>query len=78
MKMNEYESDALEIAIEIAMQFHKWRKDMNGEPYILHLLRVMMKMGTFEEKLVRVLHDIEMQTGGRTEGKGCMGYEISF
>ena len=56
--IKEYESDALEMAISIAIQFHKWQKDMNGEPYILHPLRVMMKMETFEEKVVGVLHDI--------------------
>ena len=56
--IKEYERDALESAIEIAMQFHKCQKDMNGEPYILHPLRVMMKMGTFEEKVVGVLHDV--------------------
>ena len=50
--------DLLELAIEVAIEGHKGRKDRYGEPYILHPLRVMMKMNTREEKITAVLHDI--------------------
>lgn len=50
--------DLLELAIEIAVAGHKGHKDKYGEPYMLHPLRVMMKMNTREEKIAAVLHDI--------------------
>jgi (p)ppGpp synthase/HD superfamily hydrolase len=50
--------DLLELAVEIAVEGHKEQKDRYGEPYILHPMRVMMKMNTREEKIAAVLHDI--------------------
>jgi Guanosine polyphosphate pyrophosphohydrolases/synthetases len=49
---------ALEQAIALAAQKHAGQKDKAGQPYILHLLRVMMQMETEEERIVAVLHDI--------------------
>lgn len=48
----------LEKAIELALAFHKGQvKSDTGEPYILHCLRVMIKMETEEEMIAAVLHD---------------------
>jgi (p)ppGpp synthase/HD superfamily hydrolase len=47
----------IEDAIILATKLHKGQKDKGGEPYILHPLRVMLKMKTMEEKIVGVLHD---------------------
>ncbi|MFC1497120.1 hypothetical protein ACFLS1_01425 [Verrucomicrobiota bacterium] len=47
----------IEDAIKIAVSAHHQQKDKNGEPYILHPLRVMMKMQTEEEMMVAVMHD---------------------
>jgi len=48
----------LERAIEIATAAHKGQTDKNGIPYIEHPLAVMAKVGTLDEKIVAVLHDV--------------------
>jgi len=48
----------LERAIEIAAQAHAGQRDKGGEPYVLHPLRVMLRMTTEEERIVAVLHDV--------------------
>jgi (p)ppGpp synthase/HD superfamily hydrolase len=48
----------LEKAIAIAMQAHAGQTDKAGMPYILHPLRVMMKMTSVTEMIVAVLHDV--------------------
>jgi len=47
----------LERAIEIAAQVHAGQVDKGGEPYILHPLRVMMKLSGKSERIAGVLHD---------------------
>lgn len=48
----------LDKAVEIATQVHSGQKDKAGNPYILHTLRVMMKMETIDEMITAVLHDV--------------------
>jgi (p)ppGpp synthase/HD superfamily hydrolase len=48
----------LQKAIEIAVLAHSKQTRKNGEPYVLHPIRVMLKMNTEEEKIVAVLHDV--------------------
>ena len=48
----------LERAIEIAVKAHTGQVDKGGEPYILHPLRVMLRMRTEVERIVAVLHDV--------------------
>ena len=48
----------LEVAIDIACQFHKGQKDRGGLAYILHPLHVMESVDTVAYKIVAVLHDI--------------------
>jgi len=45
-------------AISIAAQAHEGQSDKAGAPYILHTLRVMMKMASDAERITAVLHDI--------------------
>lgn len=45
-------------AINFAYAAHLGQEDKNGEPYILHPLRVMGQMRTPEEMAVAVLHDV--------------------
>jgi len=45
-------------AIGIAAQAHAGQKDKFGGSYILHPLRLMMKMNTEEEMIISVLHDV--------------------
>jgi (p)ppGpp synthase/HD superfamily hydrolase len=48
----------LEKAIHIAVRAHQGQKDRYGKPFILHPLRMMMRMDTEMEKIVAVLHDV--------------------
>ena len=48
----------LERAIAIAAKAHEGQTDKGGAPYILHPLRVMMKMKAESERIVAVLHDV--------------------
>ena len=48
----------LERAIEIAVEAHKGQKDKVGVPYIMHPLRLMMRMEDEEARLVAILHDV--------------------
>ncbi|MGR6760317.1 HD domain-containing protein [Paenibacillus sp. T2-29] len=45
-------------AISIAATMHNGQFDKGGNPYILHPLRVMMKLKSNKEQIVAVLHDI--------------------
>lgn len=48
----------LEKAIEIAARAHAGQTDKGGEPYILHPLRVMLRMNNNLERMAAVLHDV--------------------
>jgi len=48
----------LDAALKIAVQVHSGQKDRYGKPYILHVLRVMGRGNTDEERLVAILHDV--------------------
>ncbi|WP_438799333.1 HD domain-containing protein [Brevibacillus laterosporus] len=48
----------MEKAIIIAIKAHAGQVDKGGNPYILHPLRVMLKMSTEEEMVAAVLHDV--------------------
>lgn len=57
-RKEKYMSCVLGTAISIAAYFHNGQIDKNGDAYILHPLRIMMKMDNFEEKVVAILHDV--------------------
>lgn len=48
----------LEKAIQIAAQAHEGQKDKSGAPYILHPLRMMMRMESEAAMIAAVLHDV--------------------
>ncbi|NBA95572.1 GTP pyrophosphokinase [Pseudomonas sp. R5(2019)] len=48
----------LERAIVIAIRAHEGQRDKAGAAYILHPLRVMMRVETVDERIVAVLHDV--------------------
>lgn len=48
----------LEKAVVIAAIAHDGQLDKGGSAYILHPLRVMMRVSTAEERIVAVLHDV--------------------
>ena len=51
-------NEQLEIAIELAIKYHKGQIDKGGNAYILHPLEVMNNVDRMESKIVAVLHDI--------------------
>lgn len=48
----------LERALLIAALAHSGQKDKAGQPYILHPLRMMLKLDNDEERIVALLHDV--------------------
>lgn len=48
----------MEQAIQIAVCAHHGQRDKAGQPYILHPLRVMLRMQTNVARIVAVLHDV--------------------
>jgi (p)ppGpp synthase/HD superfamily hydrolase len=48
----------IERAIEIAAAAHAGQMDKGGEPYILHPLKVMLRVTTEYERISAVLHDV--------------------
>jgi len=58
----------LERAVFIAVQAHAGAKDKAGEAYILHPLRMMLKMRTETERIVAVLHDVVEDSDWTLEG----------
>jgi len=52
----------LERAISLAAQAHAGQVDKAGQPYILHPLRVMLRVTTEEERIAAILHDVVEDT----------------
>lgn len=53
----------LERAIALAAKAHEGQPDKAGAPYILHPLRVMLRVSTAEERITAVLHDVVEDCG---------------
>lgn len=53
-------NDLLNLAIVVATNAHRGQKDKQGQPYILHPLRVMTnpRLVTDDERIIAVLHDV--------------------
>lgn len=52
----------LERAIEIAARAHAGQVDKSGAPYILHPIRVMLRVASVPERMAAVLHDVVEDT----------------
>ena len=48
----------LERAIAIAAEAHCGQTDKAGAPYVLHPLRMMLRVSSIDERIVAVLHDV--------------------
>ncbi|MDU9389441.1 GTP pyrophosphokinase [Pseudomonas japonica] len=48
----------LERAIAVAARAHEGHRDKIGAAYILHPLRVMLRVSTTEQRIVAVLHEV--------------------
>jgi guanosine-3',5'-bis(diphosphate) 3'-pyrophosphohydrolase len=64
----------LERAIEIAAGAHAGQVDKAGESYILHPLRVMLRVTSPEERMAAVLHDVVEDTSVTLQGLIAEGF----
>lgn len=64
----------LERAIEIAASAHAGQVDKAGESYILHPLRVMLRVTSSEERMAAVLHDVVEDTSVTLQGLVAEGF----
>ncbi len=56
----------LERAIAIAAEAHAGQVDKAGAPYVLHPLRMMLRVSSTDERIVAVLHDVVEDCSGWT------------
>jgi (p)ppGpp synthase/HD superfamily hydrolase len=64
----------LEDAILLAVQAHRGQVDKVGQPYALHILRVMFRVETEQERIVAVLHDVIEDTDYTQDHLRELGY----
>ncbi|WNG55301.1 HD domain-containing protein [Archangium gephyra] len=64
----------LEDAIALAVEAHRGQRDKSGKTYILHPLRVMMRLETDTERMVAILHDVVEDTPWTLERLRGLGY----
>jgi (p)ppGpp synthase/HD superfamily hydrolase len=64
----------LERAIVIAAEGHAGQVDKAGNPYVLHPLRVMLRLDTLEERIVGVLHDVVEDCGWSIDDLRAEGF----
>ena len=64
----------LEDAILLAVQAHRGQRDRVGQPYILHVFRVMLRMVTEEERTAAMLHDVVEDTSYTLDQLQALGY----
>ena len=66
----------LERAIQIAAAAHAGQVDKAGHPYILHPLRVMLRVSGEHERIAAVLHDVVEDTVVTLEQLAAEGFTV--
>ena len=64
----------LEDAILLAAQAHRGQVDKVGRPYLLHVLRVMLRLDGEQAQIVGVLHDLVEDASYTFADLRAMGY----
>jgi (p)ppGpp synthase/HD superfamily hydrolase len=64
----------LEDAISIAAQAHRGQRDKAGAPYLLHPLRLMLRMDSEATMMAAVLHDVVEDSDWTLEGLRERGF----
>jgi (p)ppGpp synthase/HD superfamily hydrolase len=64
----------LEDAIALATEAHRGQRGKAGQPYFLHVLRVMFRLDSDMERVVGVLHDVVEDTGRSFDDLRRLGY----
>jgi hypothetical protein len=65
---------SMEATLAFALGKHWGQVDKAGAPYILHPVRVMLRMSTDEERRVALLHDVMEDCGVTREQLLALGY----
>ena len=65
---------SLEDAIILAAKAHKGQLDRAGQPYILHPLRVMLRLPDESARIAAILHDVVEDTATTMEDLRAAGY----
>ncbi len=65
---------SLEHAIMLAVQIHHTQTDRAGQPYILHPLRVMLRLDGEVDRIVGILHDVVEDSDLTLDDIRDMGY----
>src|SRR4051812_38119694 len=65
---------SLEDAIALALDAHKGQREKAGSPYILHPMRVMLRLESDLERIVGVLHDVVEDTPYSFDALRKLGY----
>jgi hypothetical protein len=68
------ENESLEKAISLAVEKFRDIVDKDGQPYMLHLIRVMLGVDSIAAKTVAVLHDIVEDTEITTADLRLLGF----
>jgi len=67
----------LERAIALAAGAHEGQTDKAGAPYILHVVRVLLRVSTPEERMAAALHDIVEDCGWTLDRLRAEGFPES-
>lgn len=67
MLFRQEDAQAIEDALGLAIKMHHGQRDADGAPYILHLMRVMLRCKDSLAKAAAVLHDILEDTSATPE-----------
>ena len=67
-------SPSLEDSILLAVRAHEGQKDKAGQPYILHPLRMMVRLHGEAERIAAVLHDVVEDTSYTLDDLRGLGY----
>lgn len=65
---------SLDDTLIFVAQKHRGQVDKAGQPYILHVLRVMLRMPTESHRIVALLHDVVEDCGVTLDELRRMGY----
>jgi len=64
----------LEDAIALAVEAHRGQRDKAGQTYVLHPLRLMLRLDTEVERMTAVLHDVVEDSPYSLERLRALGY----
>lgn len=67
----------IERAIALAAKAHEGQVDKAGAPYLLHPLRMMLRLSTIEEQITAVLHDVVEDCGVSLDDLRAEGFSVA-